>query len=35
MYCEARDRDELPADIGIIGRQIAIWDAYDNERQAS
>jgi hypothetical protein len=35
MYCEERDRDELPADIGIIGRQLAIWATYDDERQAS
>jgi hypothetical protein len=34
MYCEQRDRDELPPDIGIIGRQFAIWDAYDRERAA-
>jgi hypothetical protein len=32
MYCEARDRDDLPPDIGIIGRQLAIWDAFDQER---
>jgi hypothetical protein len=34
LYCEARDRDDLPPDIGIIGRQFAIWDAYDRERAA-
>jgi hypothetical protein len=34
MYCEQRDRDELPPDIGIIGRQIAIWGAFDRERAA-
>ena len=32
MYCEERDRDQLPLDIGIIGRQIAIWDAFEHER---
>jgi hypothetical protein len=32
MYCEARDMDDLPADIGIIDRQLAIWDAFEQER---
>jgi hypothetical protein len=32
MYCEQRDRDDLPLDVGIIGRQIGIWDAFDQER---
>ncbi len=34
MYCEARDRDELPPDVGIIGRQLDIWDDYDREKAA-
>jgi hypothetical protein len=35
IYCEARDRDELPPDIGIIDRQFAIWDAYDREKRTA
>ncbi|MGO9100706.1 MAG: hypothetical protein ACLP9Y_15170 [Mycobacterium sp.] len=33
LYCEARDRDNQPPDIGIIGRQITIWHHFDTERQ--
>ncbi|MGO9158370.1 hypothetical protein [Mycobacterium sp.] len=34
MYCEQRDRDELPLDLGIIARQLAIWDNYEQESAA-
>ena len=35
LYCEERDRLDLPLDPGIIDRQMAIWDAFEYERAAA